>query len=140
MVFRAGLRDPCSRDVARLSESVGKCSLSCSAKRMVIFFARYTSIQLHAKFTNFARLYFLHFTTIAKCWKYKKNFVISLIDHKRLFLVDYVIVLEYLSPLELSIKLWYKLKRQKKLESQIIALSCCVNILKTDAVIQKGCW
>jgi hypothetical protein len=50
MVFRAGLRDPCTRDVARLSESVK------ILERQVSVFLRFPKVEQHPKCIDHAIL------------------------------------------------------------------------------------
>ena len=50
MVFRAGLRDPCTRDVARLSESVKILELQASV------FLRFPKVEQHPKCMDHAIL------------------------------------------------------------------------------------
>jgi hypothetical protein len=54
-VFRAGLRDPCTRDVARLSESVKILEPQASV------FLRFAKVDQHPKCMDHARAFFKDF-------------------------------------------------------------------------------
>ena len=55
MVFRAGLRDPCTRDVVRISESVKILELQPPCRR-VYFYAFRKKIEQHPKCMDHAIL------------------------------------------------------------------------------------
>ncbi len=60
MVFRRGYRDPCTRDVARLSESVKNTS------RRQVFFYAFRMVILHGKPFGNSLLQFIPGTPIPK--------------------------------------------------------------------------